>query len=80
MNNIDNTQAFTEGWAIFDCDGSENGQWQLCKVDEDNIFESDILAWAFVRAKAENGSAYHQSALEYLKANNMQEYLLIMKG
>jgi hypothetical protein len=53
MVQFDNTQANSEGWGIFDCDGSSNGPWQLQKCDELGIFEFDSDAWLFVYNKAQ---------------------------
>lgn len=71
---FENAQAYREGWAIFDCDGSDNGRWQLCRIDEDEIFATDEAAWRHVWTHAEAGSAYHQAALAYLKRHNPGEY------
>lgn len=60
---FDNTQAFSEGWALFN-DGD------LQKLDESDVFQSDDEAVRFVASRAFCGSAYHQQALvlglEYL--------------
>lgn len=87
---FDNTQAHCEGWAIFDCDGSCNGRWQLCRLDDPAAwpdgttqlrapaFESDDDAWAFVGAKVRDGSAYHQGALDFLRQHNRAEYVALI--
>lgn len=80
MLNFDNTQAFQEGWAIFNSFGSDNGDWQLQKVDDAEIFGADEDAWDFVCDRAEAGSKYHQAAMEFLKQNNPKEYFTIIVG
>jgi hypothetical protein len=74
---FDNTQAHEEGWGIFDCDGSDNGRWQLQRVDEDEKFPSDDEAWAHVVAKAHAGSEYHHSALHWIEKNAPIEWRAI---
>lgn len=76
---FDNGPAGEEGWGIFDCEGSENGPYQLQRFDEEAIFEDDAQAWKFVADKAKAGSEYHVSAFAYLKANNPIEYDSITK-
>jgi hypothetical protein len=86
---FDNTQAHTEGWAIFDCDGSANGRWQICALDcpEDwpdyepswKALDDDSKAWAHVVAQAIAGSAYHQSALAAIKQDNRAEWEAILE-
>lgn len=53
---FDNTQAFAEGWALFD-DGD------LQRLDEAEVFSSDREAARFVLDQAMAGSRYHQQAL-----------------
>ncbi len=77
--NFDNARAFKEGWGIFTCTGSENGPYQLQRLDEAGVFESDPQAWAYVARRAAEGSAYHQSAIEFLIAHNLQEALAIRR-
>jgi hypothetical protein len=86
---FDNTRAVREGWAIFDCDGSENGRWQLCRVDDpaawpegatdltEPAFPGDGAAWTFVADKAKAGSAYHQAALDFIRERNPAEFAAI---
>lgn len=74
-----NEQAGKEGWCISDSSGSENGPWQLQRVDEYEKFPSDDEAWLYVHGKAAKGSKYHQSALDYLKTANLKEYVAIQK-
>lgn len=71
---FDNTQADTEGWAIFECSGSQNGTFQICKCDDQDTFEDDEKAWAHVVGKAREGSEYHRNALIYIRQHNPIEF------
>lgn len=57
----DNTQAFAEGWGLFDFDGT--GVFHLERLDESRAFESDE-AKQYVAKLAQWGSEYHQQALK----------------
>lgn len=72
-------QAMSEGWIIAECYGSENGDYQLQRIDEDEKFKSDDEAWLYVYKKAHEGSSYHQQALMFLNDNNPQEYQALIK-
>jgi hypothetical protein len=71
---FDNSQAQQEGWGIFSCIGSDNGEFQLCRLDEEAIFPDDQKAWLFVISKAAEGSIYHRSALDYIREHNPIEW------
>jgi rubrerythrin len=58
-SSFDNTQAAGEGWGLFNRD--ENPEIQ--RIDEDKVFADDAAAIAFVRQKADEGSAYHKTAI-----------------
>jgi hypothetical protein len=75
---FDNTQAFDQGWGIFDCDGSENGPWQLQKLDESDLLRNDLEAWRLVTDHANAGSEYHQKALQFLAEHNPLEHNTII--
>ncbi|KVH56764.1 hypothetical protein WS89_22565 [Burkholderia sp. MSMB1072] len=77
ITEFNNAQADGEGWGIFDCVGSDNGRWQLQRIDEDEVFLDDDSAWKFVTDKAREGSAYHRSAIEFVRDNNPDEYQAI---
>lgn len=77
---FDNGQAYMEGWSIFECWGSDNGPFQLQRVDELEEFPSDDEAWTFVIGKAREGSAYHKGALDYLRAHNPMEIVAMTKA
>ena len=71
--------ACNEGWFIAECEGSENGPFQLQRVDEYMLFASDDEAWLYVYTQAMQGSSYHQQALDFLDENNEQEYKELVK-
>lgn len=78
----ENAQA--EGWDIFEASGSmqnEDGRspFQLQKIDESGILESDQDAWRLVFKRAEEGSALHVAAVEFLRTQSPGEYELIQK-
>jgi hypothetical protein len=52
-----------EGWCI---SNGEDGYEEIQKQDHLDKFESDAAAYAYVRAKAEAGSADHVWALNYV--------------
>jgi hypothetical protein len=79
MIDFDNHQSASEGWVVADCDGSENGPWQIQKVDEMDVFKSDCDAWAHVVQAAKNGSAYHQAALDFVAEHNPIEWQVIQR-
>lgn len=70
---FDNTQAFTEGWALFndgDLQRLDEGPWRLVDgrytQSGEPRFANDAEALAFVKHQANQGSAYHQAALREL--------------
>lgn len=67
---FDNTQAADEGWGVFECDGSDNGPWQIQRDDEAELFEDDDAVWLHVLQRAKAGSDYHQAALGFVKEHN----------
>lgn len=78
LDRFDFTRAILEGWCIFECDGSDNGPYQLCRVDDQNLnngaqLESDDEAWRHVADHARAGSAYHLAALALLETLNPAE-------
>jgi hypothetical protein len=85
----DSWTAMQEGWDIFDCDGSDNGPYQLCVLDEPILlpelgytepkFTGDTEAWIHVRTQArEHDSPLHQKALTFLYTHCPAEYQRIM--
>lgn len=87
---FDNTQAFTEGWGLFEMpDDAEAGflanygKWSLDRLAEGNTVgpvkfgEAASEAWRFVVEKALGGSAYHQGAIQFLRAHGPKEIAFI---
>ncbi len=79
MEFFDGMQAISEGWGIFECFGSENGDYQLQRIDEDEKFKDDRDAWLFVYNMAHKGSNYHIQALDYLSIVNETEYDCVIR-
>ncbi|MEY9247612.1 hypothetical protein [Bradyrhizobium elkanii] len=75
---FDSNIAFDQGWGIFDCDGSENGPWQLQKLDESDRLRNDLEAWRLVVDYANAGSEYHKKALQFLADHNPIEHRCII--
>jgi hypothetical protein len=69
-----------EGWAIFECVGSSDGDYQLERIDSDNKFESDSEAIKHVVKLALNGSAFHKQVLIKLIELNPNESNFIIKS
>lgn len=75
MARFDNTQAFAEGWGLFNFG-------EIQRLDEGRIpggdptgdfpFDSDEAALEYVRRKAGEGSEYHRAALALW--NGREEY------
>lgn len=74
---FDNTQAETEGWAVFFSYGNERDEFRIERSDEAEVFHSDAKAWTFVWKKAKAGSIYHQDALDFIKKYSPREWALI---
>lgn len=68
-----------DGWALFECWGSDNGTPQLQRVDELAIFETDKEALIYVINKADEGSEKHKKALMELVEKNPKEFLMLTK-
>ncbi|WP_316207478.1 hypothetical protein [Bradyrhizobium sp. SZCCHNR3118] len=75
---FNNDVAFDQGWGIFECHGSENGPWQLMKLDQSGRFKNDLEAWRWVVDYANRGSDYHKSALQFLAEHNPIEHCCII--
>lgn len=84
LDDFQRAPATLEGWAIFECDGSENGPYQLCRIDDQDDPagvqpESDDHAWLAVTGRARDGSSYHQRCLDLIAELNPQERESIRK-
>lgn len=76
---FNNTQAEAEGWFIAEVD-SAAGPFQLQRDDTMEVFADDETAHRFVVESAAAGSAYHQSALDFLKARAPVEFANVTEG
>lgn len=74
IEQFDATRAIEEGWSIFSVGGNA---YQLQRLDEAEVFKSDEDAWKFVWDKAQEGSFYHQSALNFIHENSPLEWSAI---
>ncbi len=75
-SNSKNTQ---EGWDIFFSEGSVDGDYQIQRIDEMELFSNDIEAIQFVYKKALEGSKRHRKALSTIVMLNPIELGLIFK-
>jgi hypothetical protein len=66
-------QAETEGWRISEC-SEETETARLERDDGMGVFAGDAEAWTHVFNKAQGGSAYHQSILNWLRDNAPVEF------
>lgn len=76
-NYKNNPKNSKEGWDLFFSEGSDNGDYQIQRIDEMNIFENDIQAIKFVYKRALEGSKRHKKALAVVMFLNPQEIRLI---
>lgn len=72
---FDNTQALTEGWAIFYVVGTDDcGSHRIERCDEADKFPDDKAAWHHVFREAFWGSRYHREALTFIHRTNSCEF------
>lgn len=77
--NFDNSQAMSEGWAVFHTTGTnDDGDFRIERLDEEAIFADDQAAWDHVIEKAAQCSAYHQNALRFIRRHNETEFALLV--
>lgn len=78
----DSAAATREGWDLFECSGSEHGDFQLQRFDfpsdvdtapKPYPFEEDDDVWRYVRTHAAAGSPLHRKALNILRLRNPAE-------
>lgn len=69
--------AYEQGWGIFNCIGSDGGDWQLQKVDDSELFKKDSDAWEFVYKQFLIGDKTANAALNFLSKHCMEEFLRI---
>lgn len=69
--------AAMEGWSLFECFGSENGDWQLQRLDDASDvpggpqLAGDDDAW---RVVLQGTGDHHAAALGFLMEHNPKEY------
>ena len=73
--------AALEGWAIFDCDGSKNGRWQIQGFDTPGDLLgitgkmppkiNDKTAWGLVMA---GEKTHHVAARDFIRTQNPKEF------
>ena len=72
-----NTIAKEEGWGIFYCEGSDSGDYQVQRIDDDAVFDNDIDAIRFVNKLACLGSSVHKQTIKLIYLLNPNELNLI---
>ena len=80
-------KAVREGWDIWDSEGSENGRWQVQRIDDPEAFAeatggftppklaSDDEAFFIV---ANGTEPHHSAARDFLRDHNPKEYQAVM--
>jgi hypothetical protein len=66
-------QAEKEGWRISEC----NEETETARLERDEgmgVFAGDAEAWTYVISRAQGGSTYHQSILNWLRDNAPVEF------
>lgn len=66
--------AAIEGWEIYDCSGAGAGPFHLRRRADLEGFSSDVEVWRHVVDRANEGSALHMRALEFVSINSPAEY------
>lgn len=68
---LDDKSAEKEGWCISLCSlVSGEEEYQIQRLDELEIFESDEDAWKFIVEKANSGSELHKKAIKFMENHN----------
>ena len=81
---VHSAQAILEGWDICECWGSEDGPWQIQRIDfpedgEGHLKGGDSDAWELVWYGAMAGSPLHHRALNFIARNNPAELQVIAR-
>jgi hypothetical protein len=74
---IINKLASMEGWSIYDCEGSVDGDWQIQADFSKGILKSDHAAHDYIKMRALEGSIIHAAALGIVSTLNPLEALVI---
>jgi hypothetical protein len=83
---VHSDKAVREGWDIWDSEGSDNGHWQVQRIDDPSAF---VEATGFAPPKlvsdddafrivANSNQPHHIAAREFLKTHNPKEYHSVM--
>ena len=74
----DSSDALSQGWDVFDCEGSMNGRWQICMLDEDedSKFDTDPEVWMWMK---DHPTPLTEKAIQFVRENNNLEYNSIIK-
>lgn len=76
-HSVHGAKAAEQGWSIFDCDGSGNGRWQICKIDSPDgpdgqePLADDDQAWSIVMNGTDD---MHESARALIWQLNRKEW------
>lgn len=86
---MDSAAANAEGWDVFDSYGSDNGPYQVCRIDDPErwhadrelafvppYLESDDEAWQIVMRRHD---PHHAKAREFIKEHNPKEWIAMCK-
>lgn len=75
-----NAAAHLEGWAVFTCSGSDNGPYQIQRLDAPDEGEAELAtdeaAWLLVIRGIE---PHHIAPMNFIKEHNPQEWEAISK-
>ena len=66
--------AVEEGWCISEIGCDNRPPWELCRLDELEMFENDGDVWQHVVTLASLGSHLHLLALRFLKKHSKSEF------
>lgn len=68
---FDSDSSQEEGWDIFYCEGSADGLWQIQRIDEPAILDSDERAWELVGSQT---TEIQKKALSFVLEKNPKEF------
>jgi hypothetical protein len=70
-------QAEKEGFTV--AYRPDKDTWELQRLDEAQIFDSDQEAWRYVLNKALQGSELHNAVLNFVELTSPDEYFNVIK-
>ncbi len=68
-----------QGWCLSEVSCEGGCPWQIQKLDEVEVFQTDEEAWDFVAANYAYGCTTAAVSIEFLKEVNLCEYKLFSK-